>query len=555
MKRLLISLFIFFCYSLAMAAVDLQLETTQVQKGQIFRLILTVDGEQEDAVPDLTPLQQDFTIVGTERNASYSVINGQARSMNQWIILLSPKKHGPLSIPPLQVGRVSTQAATVDVEKRQAHTPQQGGLKQDVMLTAEADELNPYINQQVIYTVKLYNSSRLLDSEYLPPQVEDALLIPLGEARHYQVTDKGRAYAVAEQRYAIFPSKSGELKITPPSFNAFAYNGVAEHVQLKAKPSTLKVKTIPPQYSGKNWLPAKQVRLIERYEPQAGSMVAGSTLTRTVILEAVGLPAQVLPALQFAHSDQFSVYPEKPSESNTLRQADLVGVSTVKVTYLLNQAGQISIPALTLNWFNTTTGKEETASLPAFQINVTAAKNTTAAQNPLTAPLPAKQEPPVQKEEPVKVQVEQPAQLAPPQTSLAWWLAGGFALAWLLTMGLWFWQGPCRSRRQSLRQALRQIEEACMNNKPSAARDALIHWAHLQWPEANLLNLTELAQHIAEPQLKAQLDNLAQFLYSKANSRQEWQGGPLWQCLVSFSAANQTCQAKEKEPLPPMHQL
>lgn len=76
-----------------------------------------MDGDEADSVPDLTPLQEDFNIDGTERSMNYTVINGQAHSLSQWIILVTPKKTGVVEIPALQVGSEKTQPATIEVSQ------------------------------------------------------------------------------------------------------------------------------------------------------------------------------------------------------------------------------------------------------------------------------------------------------------------------------------------------------------------------------------------------------------------------------------------------------
>lgn len=63
------------------------------------------------------------------------------------------------------------------------------------------------MNQQIIYKVTLYNSKHLLDADYQGPQVENALLIPLGQEKRYQTQKNNINYLVEEQNYAIFPQK------------------------------------------------------------------------------------------------------------------------------------------------------------------------------------------------------------------------------------------------------------------------------------------------------------------------------------------------------------
>lgn len=570
MKRILLGLLLLCFSSIASAIVTLQLEAPQMQMGENFSLHLRIEGTQINAVPDLTPLQKDFTIIGTESNISYSIISGKVRAVSEWTIILTPKRAGVLPIPALRIGQEKTNPISIEITQLPPDSnsnpsttanPSSGNTQQsqqqDVMLTAEVDTHQPFVNQQVIYTVKLFNSSRLLDANYLPPQVEDALFVPFGEGRRYQVTHNGRLYAVEEQQFAVFPQKSGDLKIKPPVFNALVYDIAGpRRVSVQAQSTVLNVQPIPAQYQGKTWFPAKKVTLSESYDKSTTTLTEGSTLERTVTLQAVAVPAQLLPSLNFGSSDQFSIYPEKPTVTNRFKQQDLVGTSTVKVTYLLNKAGKITIPPLILPWFNTVTGKEEVSSLPGFTIDVLSAmgqtKQTTSPKPTTTIPSSSQSVTAPQPSE--NKALEKPIMNPPsPQSNLAWWAAGVFALAWLLTIAAWRWpRSKDMAAKQTKAQVLKQLQEACLSHNPRLARDAMLKWGRLLWPEANLLNLIDLENLVEDPDLKQQIKALSEALYHE-EAHKEWQGELLWQAVSRFQPSSTN---KDKgNRLPPIHRL
>jgi len=543
MKRILVIVLLVIS-SYAEATVSLQPELTTVHKKQVFRVVLTNDGNASSELPDLTPLQQDFTIVGTEQSTNYTIVNGQASSTSQWTVLLLPKRTGQLTIPAIRVGQETTQASNIEVTEDDNATvnPHSVDTSKDVMMHATVSNEHPYINEQVIYTVKLYNSKRLVDASFQQPVVDDALLVPLGDSRRYQTRDNGRIYLVEEQQYAIFPQKSGAITITAPTFSALVYNGEPEQMNVTADNTVLKVKPMPADFKGRDWFPAKQVTLSEEYDRSSASLTEGSTLVRTVTLKATGLPAQLLPALSIASSGDFNIYPDKPVESNELQHHDLVGTKTVKVTYLLNQPGKVLIPAQQIAWFNTVTGREETASLPELSINVLAS-NSAAAPVDKSTTLPLKQvEPSASSPNPTPAPVE--------HSSIAWFLAYGFALAWLITL-FFVWQGPrLLSKRLGNRQVLKAVREACLANNPELAKVAMLRWASWQWPDATVLNLAEINQIINDSVLKKQLDELIKALYQP--NQQAWRGDDLWRCVAAYKETP-SAKNKKKKPLPPLN--
>lgn len=546
MKKLIIAGFFCLFSILAKAEVLAQLDTAQVSLDEPFRLILTQNNMQAgSSIPDLNSLRQEFMIVGTERGINYSIVNGQSQSSTTWVISLKAQKAGTLTIPPIKIGDELTQPLTINVIN-DANSPDSSTdlatQQQDIMLITELSEKKPYVNQQIIYKVTLYNSKQLLDANYQGPKVDNALLIPLGGEKRYQTQKNNVQYLVEEQNYAVFPQKSGSLKIIPPVFTALVYSFDPKRVKTEAKPITLEVQPIPKQFTGKIWLPAKHVKLTEDYENIHQTLSQGSTLVRTVTLEGVGIPAQLLPNLHFAETEAFSVYPEKGKEKNQIVQEELVSSTKIKVTYLFNQSGNVTIPELKLPWFNTNTGQEELATLAPRTLKIMP-----------SATAPAMLNAPTQ-----QVQTKNHDSPAPASTTTQtenngpWIVATLFALAWLLTLILWGWQKYRKnSSKGSYKKALRELRLACTQGNPQYARDALLKWANLHWPDAPILNLTDLTRLTNDIQLKKQVQLLSQALYQGAE-KILWRGDELWRSIPGIKTP--TSKSKNKEDiLPPIN--
>lgn len=546
MKKLII--IGFFCLLSIQAKADVQVEIdpSEISIDEPFRLTLTQTNLQSSSgIPDFTPLHKDFSILATERGVNYSVTNGQTQSSSTWTVALKARKAGALTIPAITVGTEQTTPLVINVAA--SASPQSNSVSfgdqqaQDIVLTTEVSEKNPYVNQQITYKVTLYNSKQLLDANYQGPKVENALLIPLGGGKRYQTQKNNTQYLVEEQNYAIFPQKSGPLKITSPVFTALVYDYNPQRLKAEDKPLTLDVQPIPKQFTGKIWLPAKQVKLSEQYENVTATISQGSTLVRTVRLEGVGIPAQLLPNLNFAQSDAFSVYPEKGKDNNQILQGELVSSTEIKVTYLFNKSGDIRIPELKLPWFNTTTGKEEIASLPPKTISVNPSANAPAAATPAA---------PVQKEEakPAATKTKE----SPTQNTSAWIIAALFALAWLLTLSLWAWQKyHPKSGKSAYKKALNEFHEACLQGNPQRARDTLLKWASLHWPDAPILNLSDLSRLAHDANLQKQIHLLSQVLY-KGKEKTLWRGDELWRCVQNIKQPHAR-QKNKANVLPPIN--
>ncbi|KTD11646.1 KQDN repeat-containing protein [Legionella gratiana] len=547
MKKLLI--IGFFClFSLVVnAEIQVQVEPSQVSSDTSFRLILTQDNLQ-NGIPDLTPLQKDFMILGTEHRMNYSITNGQAQSSSEWTVTLKAQKEGKLTIPAIKIGNEYTAPITINVTAAST-TPQStstdnSNQQQRLYLTTSVNEKKPYVNQQIIYKVTLYNSKHLLDSDYQGPQVENALLIPLGAEKRYQTQKNNINYLVEEQNYAIFPQKSGSLKIKSPVFTALIYDFNPERVKTEDKTTHLEVQPIPKEFSGKTWLPAKDIKLTEQYENSEQTITQGNTLIRTITLQGIGIPAQLLPALTFTEIDGVNVYPEKGKDKNQVIQEELIGRTEIKVTYLFNKSGKITIPELKLPWFNTETGKEEIAVLPSKLIDVTASA---------TMPVPSTSQTTVtnnQDELPPTTKINKSNTAN--QFNWGWLVAALFAFAWFVTLILWGWQKHYKnSQKGQYKATLNELHKACMQANPQHARDALLKWASLHWPDVSILNLTDLTQLTTDVAFKKQIQNLSQVLY-KNHEKVLWRGDELW-CSIQQMKKNNGRKQENNSALPPIN--
>ena len=554
----IIFLLMMLCIQQSFAALTAEIKPQRINYGDTFNLIITSD-EKQRQLPNLKPLQNDFHIVGTERTMSYTVVNGQTQSIQQFIILLMPKKPGTLKLPSLNVGGEKTQAMSIEVSdgslKPSSSTSQKlddmssdTSAEDTIMLKISVNKETFYVGEEIVYSVKLFNSGRLMDAEYQPPKVEDAVLISLGDADRYQTTENGRTYVVEEQRYAIFPQKSGSLIIQGPSFKALVYDSVPRQIQLPSEKTTVNINAVPEQFKDQSWLPARNLILEDDYDQNEKRIEQGETITRTITVKAYGIPAQLIPELDLKDSKDFNAYPEKPDLKNTILQNELVGHAAFKVIYLMNQSGKIKIPALTMKWFNTKTGQTETASLPEKVFDVKPG-----VQKPIDSP-------------------KMPVQLSPGDSSmskgssskpglneqktdrssfpLAWILALVFAVAWILTLFM-FWYRPLHVAGSKRRRAIKEVHEACIKHDPVKARQQLLNWASMRWPDEEFLDLNDITKKITDNKLKKELQKLSQAIYS-ADSQEKWNGSELWIALASYRRFKPRKKRKNGD-LPPIN--
>ena len=200
--------FLILWHSLAVAEISMSVDPQQVQLGDTFRVVITVDDKNFSQIPDVSALQKDFTVIGTQQSVAYSNYNGHEQSTKQWIILLYPKAVGKLIIPSIKVGNDTTSPSYIDVEDVPSQTQEQANDKNNfTFIKTSVIPKEPFVNQQILYTMRFYNRAQLANMEYVGPRVDDGLLINVGDGRQYQTRVNDDIYTVSEQQYVIFPQK------------------------------------------------------------------------------------------------------------------------------------------------------------------------------------------------------------------------------------------------------------------------------------------------------------------------------------------------------------
>ncbi|PJD92440.1 MAG: hypothetical protein CK424_05925 [Legionella sp.] len=537
MKRLWMSVCVWLlCINTYAAGLSADLDALSVELGKTVRLTLSYDPSEDQGMPDLSELRADFTILATEQSMSYTVINGQARSVAQWSIVLEPKKAGILVIPALSIGRLSSIPLQVSVNAAVPASRSDGGnhpaslAKTDgPTLTADIQTDHPYLHQEILYTVRLLNRHRLMNVRYRAPHVDDAILFPLGQGREYQTTISGVLYHVDEQMYAIFPQKSGELTIAPPALHALIYDGTSTPISLEAKSLLVHVQPLPKQASIQTWLPSKLVRLREKYDEAATTLSQGATVVRSIRLQAQGLVAQLLPQITFEPTPGVSIYPEQAEKSNDVRQGELWGTTQLKITYVFTKTGTLQLPPVKVSWFNVKTKQFEVAELPAktylIQPKTTVAKPH--ARKVMSSPVAA--------------------EILP--KNLSWGLKHGLWI-FLLTGIILFAGVRCYRWRVRRSKPYEDVRDACLANDPRRAKKAIEHWATYQWPDKAPIHLADIEKLMDDPVCREHLKCLIAALYHPSNAA--WQGKGLWHSIQSFKKP--ISGSKSKTPgLPPMN--
>ena len=563
MKKYLFALFLGLYAIDCMAAVDAQISASQAGIDDVLILTIT-SSDTSSAQPDLTPLRDMFEVVSSSVSHQTSIINGRMSSQNIWKIGLKALQTGKLVIPPLTVGTQKT--APIDVVI--TNTPSaiaapvqnsQAVAQTDSPLYALSAELKtdaaPFIGEQMRYFVTLTDDGTIEDGAPSFEPTTDFIIKSLGNP---QVQTLGNGKRQITFAFAIFSLKSGKVKIPTVYFKGYAYQkpdvdnvfgggffnirmpsvfGLQTPVNLAFEGPEIDIRPAVADYHGPWWLPATNVTLTANFIDMPQTLTEGMPLVREITLEAQGLTDTQLPELRFDNVKGFKVYAEKPTGETTIHNNTLVGIQKTRVTYIPNASGPLVLDAVTVPWFDLTTGQVKEAVLERQVLDIQPNPN-------LTEALPkqnAKQAPSLE-----NVKTLSETSLQNPYITAAIAFIIGLVAAMVFLR-------PRKAKNPAPKKEnvdyLKNIEHQKDIKK---LRDDIILWARQHYTTQNISNLQDVADLLNNDDFTRQVQQLNTALYDQ-NSPHNFDRKNF--IRVFKRALKSAPKKKTSDPLPPLYKI
>lgn len=523
----LIVMLILFCSLDAYAqesSVSAELSQASMAFGDSVSLIVTA--RNVDKAIDLSPLESQFTVTGRSSSREVRVLNGIQTAISSWVIQIEPKLPGVLTVPPISVGNFQSQPLALNVGQPPS------GSSRVLFVEAFVGTNSPYVQSQVLLTIKVWQSIKVLESSKVNLGSDQFITIALEQDKQYREILDGKEYLVQEQKFALFPQASGvhtfgpiELKAKVPVDNTRTqgFFTPTRNVKRLTQPVTFNVKPRPSSTQGQWWLPASNVQILETWSGDPTNIDANETITRTIEVLATGVSVDQLPEIETPEIEGLKLYADNSDRVSTASEAGIVSSQKVTWAVVPERNGDIAIPPVNLTWFNTETGQSQVATLPAQTLSVfgvaqeatpsvalssqRAGENSTDAANALIIP----------------DGVGLGSSSVKP--NWLWVLIGAAALACLQAIGFGFWWLSKRGSRAvksgsqsrsdaSVVPSFSRLRTAV--SKPSdlaAVQGAVLDWAAKFWSDSPPKNLLIVAKRLEEPQLGQVFEQIDAVLY------------------------------------------
>jgi BatD DUF11 like domain len=524
--------------------VTASVDRTNIRANESFTYVVRAEGRVRGE-PDISAVERQFDLLSRSSSTRIEIVNGQTRQIADWQYQLIPQREGRFTLPPVSVDGVSSNPVEIEVLPATASVDE----LPDIFIDVEADQTSPYVQSQVLYTLRLYLGVATGRKTLTAPQVEggEAIVERLGEDRQYQSDRNGRSYTVVERRYAIFPQQAGPLTIGPATFEAMVIpsRGFSRVQRLRSDSTKLDVRpAVPPpaEYPNAAWLPAKSLRLTEQWADDATDFELGVPRTRTLTIDAEGLLETQLPELEVGQADGVRQYPDQPQLDRRVSDAGLSSSRVERYAVIAQNAGKVEIPGASVPWWNIGTETWEVASIEPRTVFVApGAEPEEAAPPPSTPP---------------------PAAAAEPRPNYWKAVSAVLALGWAVTALLWLrarnrpTEEPAQStarpapKRATNRQILRRLRAACRNDDAEAAQSSLMDWAALRLDDDPPQSLGALADKLPDTAAREVL-RLEAHLYGRDG--EAWDGRALAAALSGIDSVSRKRSSGDEDPLLPLY--
>jgi len=489
------------------ADVQLQLDRNRITEGETVTLTFVTDDARQSLEADFSGLEKDFEILDRRSETQLSIVNGRQTALVRLLLTVEPRRSGELTIPAIDFGNASTRPILLRVDA----APQlAAGELPPVFIEVEVTPgKGPYyVHAQLGLIVRVFYQQNLTEAAISQPEPTPASVRLLQETP-YQAERGGERYRVLERRYAIFPERSGELSLPSMQLSGrlverrdssiWQPTVRGRRVTVESEPLTLQIEPRPAQYTGAAWQPARQLNLSQQISG-TDALRVGEPVTRTVIIDAVGLEENMIAEPAWPELPGVRIYPDQPQGISRDDGEWVLGHKEFRYAVVPEQEGELVLPELTVEWWDTANDRQQSAVLPARTLRV----------------LPS-QLVPLAPEPDVAASAGTPAAApgAPAVSgSAALWrgLTLLFAFLWLLTTFL-YWQS--RTQRRAATGAIAaaggdapgeaelraQLRRGCERGDAAAVRRSLLAWLR-EFGPAGAGSLLGFAASCGDPSLK-----------------------------------------------------
>ncbi len=368
-----------FSWAQSNVSVEASLSQTTVYTGERVSLSIEISGSFNNVSRPELPQFENFRLLSNNPSTSrsYSYINGQSTVSYTYSYYLIAQKKGDSQLPAVSIS-IDGKTYTTDpiqvnvIDRNESATSENSSERPDIFLKLEVSDDQPVTGQQIITDVILYFRDGLEVNSYQPvpgwkaegfwkEELENS-----GRPRAESTVLDGIRYRKARLlQFSLFPTKSGELEISPykivvavrsarsgnDPFSSFfsGFGSNQREVELSSDPITVDVQPLSPT-DGATYLGAVGDFDISRSISTNNALVGESIEIETRVRGSGNIPLISKP--NYDLPDGLEIYEPQENMRLNRRNSTISGSKSFTDVIIARSPGNYTIPAKTVSYYN-----------------------------------------------------------------------------------------------------------------------------------------------------------------------------------------------------------
>jgi hypothetical protein len=379
---------------------DFTLEATisenKIFIGEQFTINIEVSGTTMRGVslPRMPEIEGAGLLSSTpSRSTSVTIVNGQTSTSTTYSFSLVAREKGNYTVPPISIDidgeTYRTDTIPFEIIERSDLSAEDGRQQPDIFLEVEPDVTRPVPGQQMVASLVLYFKQGIEITSFQPSSGwrTDGFwkeeLENVREPRAESVILNGVRYRKATLlRYALFPSRSGELTLsgfplnvgirTQPSRNDpfgsfFGSGGNQRRISIESEPITVNVRPLDSPSSGISINAVGNFSIERRLNRSTAE--TGETLELITTIEGTGnIPLIRRP--EYNLPDGFDLYTPQETTDIQRRGLSIRGTKTYTELLVPRAPGRFTIPEERVAVYDPRSGRYRYTALPALSFTI-----------------------------------------------------------------------------------------------------------------------------------------------------------------------------------------
>ncbi len=246
----------------------------------------------------------------------------------------------------------------------------------DVVVRSSVTPAEAWVGQRVFLTLEVLGADGWAQiTDMAEPEIPGTYVMRT-ESQGVRLSETiGRTnYTGQRYRLSVYCQRPGRVEIPslPATVTVKRWGATPPEITRDVTiPATSMICKLPPGAEGiRDLISTTQLQADQQWSSEPTIVDLGDAVTRTVTLSAVDVSGMAFPPMRHPEIEGVGIYPGEPSVSDTTDRGSLRCERVESVTYVLEEPGEVSLPAIVLSWWDIDDRILRRIELPGLELTV-----------------------------------------------------------------------------------------------------------------------------------------------------------------------------------------